>query len=195
MEIINRVKNMLVAPKNEWVTVLAEQSGWNKLFLHYLLPMALIPAIGNFIGYGLMSRSVLGIRIGGNLEWGMRQAAVSLISMLGGVFLTALVINLLAEKFGAKKSFDNAFALVAYAYTPMCVAGVLLTMPSLYPLAMLAGLYGLYILYVGLQPMMQTPSEKVTPYFIVGLVCVIVVSMVLTSVLGACLAINTIGYF
>ena len=34
--------------------------------------------------------------------------------MVAGIFLTAAIINLLADSFGAKKNYDSAFALVAY---------------------------------------------------------------------------------
>lgn len=191
MKIIDRVKNILLTPKKEWVAIESESYPWVKLLTLYLIPLALIPAIGSFIGYGLIGHSVLGFHIGGTLSWGIRQAAISFCSSVGGVLITAFILNLLAEQFGAKKNFDRAFALVAYSYTPVYVAGILYILPSLSVIAMLAGLYGLYILYTGLQPVMKTPPEKVTVYFIVGLVCVIVVSVVLAALLGAIL---TAGY-
>lgn len=185
MNIIKRAKNIVLTPKNEWSEILEEEYSWSKLLTSYLLPLALIPAIGSFIGYGIIGQSVLGIQVGGDIGWGIRQALISLIATFGGVCLTALVINLLAEQFSSVKNFDKAFALVAYSYTPMCLAGIFYVFPALSVLALIAGLYGLYILYTGLQPMMQSPTEKTSVYFIVSLVCVIVVSAILSAVLGA----------
>ncbi len=187
MDIVKRVKNILLTPKEEWGTIEAEQYPNAKILTSYLLLLALIPAIGNFIGYGLVGHSVLGVHIGGSIGAGIRQAVVSYISMVGGVYLTALIINLLADSFGSTKNFDKAFALVAYSYTPMFVAGILYILPSLSIIAGIVGLYGLYILYTGLQPMMKTPADKITAYFIVSLVCVIVVVGVLSWVLSAIL--------
>jgi len=187
MEIVNRVKNILVAPKVEWATIEAEQDPHVKILTSYLLLLALIPAVSQFIGEGLIGRTVLGIHIGGTVSWGIRQAISSYISMIGGVYLTAFVINLLAESFGSTKNFDKAFALVAYSYTPMCLAGIFHIFPSLSILALLAGLYGLYILYTGLKPMMKTPDEKQTIYFVVSLISVIVVTAILSAVLAAIL--------
>lgn len=183
MEIINRVKNILVVPKEEWATIEAENKSHKEILTSYLLLLALIPAVCQFIRYGLAGYNVLGVHIGGTVSWGIRQALVLYISMVGGVYLTAWIVDLLAESFGSTKNFDKAFALVAYSYTPMCVAGVFYLLPSLSVLATLAGLYGLYILYTGLKPMMKTPDEKQVVYFVVSLISVIVVSAILSTVL------------
>jgi antibiotic biosynthesis monooxygenase (ABM) superfamily enzyme len=58
-------------------------------------------------------------------------------------------------------------------------------LPSLSWRASLAGLYGLYLLYTGLKPVMKTPADKQTPYFVVSLIASIVVSALLSFVLAA----------
>jgi len=117
----------------------------------------------------------------------IRQAIVQWIAMAGGIYLTAYVINFLAENFGAKKDFDRAFSLVAYSYTPMLIAGIFYLLPALSWLALLAGLYGLYILYLGMQPMMKVPEDKNAGYFVVSLIATIVVMAVILAVLTAIL--------
>jgi hypothetical protein len=186
METISRIKSILVSPKTEWQTIEAENAPHAKVFTTYVVPLAIIPAMAAFIGYGLIGYSVLGVHVS-SISWGLRQAIVQYVTMLGGTYITAFVINALAENFGTKKDFDRAFSLVAYAYTPMFVGGVFYLLPSLAWLASLAGLYGLYLLYIGLQPMMKAPADKQTSYFIVSLVVTIVVSAVLSFVLAAVL--------
>ena len=186
MDIINRVKQILISPKTEWQTIEAENTPHAKVFTNYVVPLALIPAIAAFIGYGLIGRTVLGVHIG-SIEWGVRQAIMQYVIMLGGIYLTSFVINALADNFGSRKNFDKAFSLVAYAYTPMFVGGVFYILPSLSWLAMLAGIYSLYLLYIGLQPMMKAPAEKQTSYFVVSLIVLIVIWMVLSFVLSAIL--------
>jgi hypothetical protein len=97
------------------------------------------------------------------------------------------VIDALAANYGATKDFNRAFSLVAYAYTPMFVAGVFYLLPSLAWIVSLAGFYGLYLLYIGLQPMMKAPAEKQTSYFVVSLIVTIVVAAVLSFILSAIL--------
>ncbi|GHT71605.1 YIP1 family protein [Bacteroidia bacterium] len=186
MEIVSRIKSILVSPKKEWQTIEAENEPHTKVFTSYVVPLALIPAVAAFIGYGLIGYSVLGVHVH-SVSWGIRQAIVQYVAMLGGTYFTAFVINALADNFGAKKDFDRAFSLVAYAYTPMFVAGVFYILPSLSVLASLAGLYGLYLLYIGLQPMMKAPADKQTSYFVVSLIVTVAVSAVLSIVLAAIL--------
>jgi len=187
MEIINRVKNVLFSPKTEWLTIEAENKPHAKLFTSYVVPLALIPAVAAFIGYGLIGYSVLGVHIGGTISWGLRQCVMQYVAMLGGIYLTAFIIDALAVNFDAKKDFDRAFSLVAYSYTPMFVAGIFYILPSISWLASLAGLYGLYLLYIGLQPMLKAPAEKQTTYFVVSLIVTIAVSVVVSLILSSLL--------
>jgi len=188
MDIINRVKNILITPKTEWVTIEAERLPSVQLLSTYLLLLALIPAAGQFIGQGLVGTTVLGFKVGGTISLGLKSAITSYITSVGSAYLAAWIINLLATSFGSEKNFDQAFAMVVYAYTPMYIAGVFYIIPSLGIVATLAGLYGLYILYIGLQPMMKTPTDKTVVYFIVSLVCLLVVSLILGAILGVILA-------
>jgi hypothetical protein len=186
MEIVNRIKSILVSPKKEWQTIEAENEPHMKVFTSYVVPLALIPALAAFVGYGLIGYSALGHHVS-SASWGFRQAIVQYAAMLGGTYSTAFVINALAENFGAKKDFDRAFSLVAYAYTPMLVGGVFYILTSLSWLASLAGLYGLYLLYIGLQPMMKAPADKQASYFVVSLIATIAVSAILSFALAAIL--------
>jgi hypothetical protein len=186
MNIINSVKRILVAPKTAWGVIEEENMPHVKLFVGYVLLLALIPAVAAFVGYGLVGYSVFDVRVH-SIAWGIRQAVSQFIVMSAGVYLAAFVINALAESFSAKKNINNAFALVAYAYTPMFIGGIFYVLPSLSWLSSVAGLYGLYLLYTGLQPMMKNPAEKTVGYFIVSLVVTVLIAVVLSIVLAAVL--------
>jgi hypothetical protein len=194
MKIIEKIKNILVAPKKAWVTIETENTSHVKLFTNYVLPLLLIPAIAAFIGYGFIGYSVFGVRVH-SVEWGIRQAISQVIVMGGGVYLVAFIINFLAESFGAKKDINQAFALVAYAYTPMFIGGVFYILPSLSWLASLAGIYGLYLLYTGLQPMMKSPAEKTTVYFLASLAVTVLITVILSVILAAVLLRGMYGMY
>jgi len=89
-----------------------------------------------------------------------------------GICLSALVVNALATSFTSQTDFRKAMQLVVYSFTPMLVAGILLIIPALGIISFLEGIYGLYILYLGLKPLMKTPDDKVTGYFVVSLVVI-----------------------
>ena len=181
MNIYQRAKNLLLAPAKEWQSIDEEDVNSSHV-LTYLLVLALIPAVAGFIGMGFIGLNVFGID---SVSWGFRNAISSYLGIVGGAYISAFVIDFLADKFQATSSFNVAFKVVAYSYTPMCVAGVLYLIPSLSFLVPLAGLYGLYILYTGMKPMLKVPEDKMMGYFIVCLLSMIVVSMVVGAILVA----------
>lgn len=183
MNIYQRAKNLLLAPAKEWQSIDEEDVNSSHV-LTYLLVLALIPAVAGFIGMGFIGLNVFGIH-SGSIGWGFRHAISTYLGIVGGAYISAFVIDFLADKFQATSSFNVAFKVVAYSYTPMCVAGVFYLIPSLSFLVPLAGLYGLYILYTGMKPMLKVPEDKMMGYFIVCLLSIIVVSMVVGAIFGA----------
>ncbi len=179
MTLVDRAKNIVLTPKTEWPVIATEEANISQIFTGYVIPLALIPAVGSLIGFGFVGRGY-----GASLRWGMAMALTQFISALVGVFISAFVANVLAPNFGSEKNLGKAMQMVAYSYTPAWVAGVLLVFPTLGILVTLAALYGLYLLYLGLPYMMKTPQDKAVVYLVVLCVVVIVVSIVLGAVLA-----------
>lgn len=184
MKIIERVKGIILSPKSEWEVISGENLTVVEMFGSFLFPLALIPAIASFIGYGLIGMDIPFAGHVGSFGLGIKQAAIQLISIIAGVFISAFVINALALNFNAVKNFNKAFELVCYSYSPMMVFGLLLILPSLGIIVLIASVYGLYLLYIGLKPMMGVSEEKVTGYFVVSLIVIVVVSIVLSAILS-----------
>ncbi len=180
MDIINRVIKIITTPKKEWEVIDQENTSIQELVIKFVLIMALIPALATFIGYSLIGYNVpfLG-HIQTPISYGIRQAIVSYLGSVGGVFLTAFVINALASTFQAQPDMRRAMQLTVYSWIPSWIAGVFNIAPSLSILAFIAGLYSLYILYIGLPPMMKVPKEKNTAYFIVSLLVMLLSSFLL----------------
>lgn len=186
MNIVERVKNILLNPKKEWEVIDKETTEVPQLITGYLLLLALIPAIASLFGYWIVGYKVpfMG-HVPGSFALGFRYAVMAFVTPVISVFITAFVINALAESFGSVKDFRRAMQLVVYSYTATLLAGIFNLIPSLGIIAFLAGLYSLYLLYTGLQPIMKTPGEKVTSYFIVSLLVMIVAGMVIGALLSA----------
>ena len=180
MGIIDRAKNIILTPKTEWPVIAGEEPNVSQVMTAYVLPLALIPAIASIIGYGIVGLVVTSFR------WGIAMGLVQFITALVGVYVTAFVIDFLAPNFGSQKNIGRAVQLVAYAFTPVWVAGIFYVIPALGILVLLAGLYGLYLIYLGLPALMKTPQDKTVPYLVVSIIVVIlaywVISMILTVV-------------
>lgn len=190
MDIVSRVKGIILKPKEEWETIKSETAAVPQLFTGYAAILAAIPAAASFIGLGLIGQRVpfVGwVRIG--LGTSLMRAVVSYVFALVGVYVVGYVINLLAPSFASKQNLVNAMKLAVYSMTPMWVAGVLNIIPALGILVFLAGLYGIYILYLGFNAgLMETPKDKVVGYMLVSCVVTFVVLFVLGIILGAIFA-------
>ncbi len=177
MNIVERAKNILIKPKDEWLIIDQETTSVSELVTTYLIPLSLIPAIASLIGFGIVSPYA-------SITWGVKYAIMYFILMIAGAYVSAFIIDALAPNFGANKDFRKAMQLVTYSYTPSMVAGILFIVPALSTLASLAGLYGLYLLYLGIKPMTKSPEDKAMTYFIISLIVIILVWGVFYSILS-----------
>ncbi|MCJ7644994.1 MAG: YIP1 family protein [Candidatus Aminicenantes bacterium] len=187
MDLIARVQAIVLKPKEEWAKIKAETTTVQQLFTSCAVILAAIPAVAQFIGYGLIGRRypfVGMVRMG--LGTSLVRAIFSYVFSLVTVYVFALIINALAPTFSSAPNQLNAMKLAVYSMIPAWVAGVLYIVPFLEWLVILASLYGLYVLYLGFAaPMMDTPKEKVVGYLVVSIVVVIVLSAVVAMILGA----------
>lgn len=183
MNLIDRAKNIIIAPNKEWDVIAAETPDTGKIITGYVLPLAGAAAAAAFIGYGLIGVSAGFIRIKG-MDWGIYQAVTVLVSAILGVFISAAVIDALAPSFGSEKNMGRSIQLVSYAYTPAWIGGLLAILPAIALIGSLFGLYGLYLLYLGLPKVKKTPLDKQVGYFVVSLLVIIVVYFVIGMILS-----------
>ncbi len=185
MGLIDRVKNILIAPKTEWEVIAGETTGTGALITGYVLPLAIVAAVAGFIG-----STVVGTSLGfmGTFRmpfaWGLVMALYQVVMAVVGVFLIGFIIDTLAPNFGAQKNFAQAIKVAAYSYTPAWVVGILMILPMLAILGILGALYGLYLLYLGLPRLMKNPEEKSVVYTVVVVICAIVVGIIISVVGG-----------
>lgn len=182
MDIVARVRSIILNPKEEWVRIKAEPATVRDLFRSYIMILAAVPAVGQLLGNILVGRRLPMI---GRYRWplgsALANAILTYVLALAAVYLFALIINELAPSFASTKNMTSALKLAAYSMTPVWVAGVLYIVPGLSSLVLLASLYGLYLLYLGFAtPMMETPKDKVPAYLGISFV----VAVVLFGVLG-----------
>src|SRR6185436_10628529 len=158
MNIIERVKNILVTPQKEWQVINGEPGNPAGITTTYLLPLTLIGVVAAFIGFGLVGVGVGFFKIAG-VGWGIKMALGYAIRTILGVFIHAFIIDALATNFASEKNFNKSFQVAAYSATAGLVGGIFPLIPALSFLAALAGLYGLYLLYVGLPILKKTPAD------------------------------------
>lgn len=194
MDLKTRATNMITKPAAEWPVVAAESHTVNDLMTGYAAPLAAIPAICGFIGQTMVGVPVplMGtIRVG--IVRGLTGAIVSWVMGLVAIYICAIIIEKLAPKFQSSGDTVQALKMVVFASTPVWIAGVLQIFPPLALLSILAGLYAVYVFYLGLPPVMHTPSSQVIPYMAVAAIVMIVLSVVLGMITAAVVGVGAYG--
>jgi hypothetical protein len=175
MNVVERVKGIILKPAEEWRVIEGESGNVQYLFVNYVAILALIPLVCGVIGTSLVGVSLPG---GGTLRVGFGVSLVTMIVLylltFVIVYVLALIIDGLSSRFGGQPHFENALKLSVYSYTPFWLAGIFALHPSLSFLGIL-GLYGFYLLYVGVPVLMKVPRERALIYCIAVVACGIVI--------------------
>jgi Yip1 domain len=187
-----RAWRMVISPQKEWAAVAAETPRAWALVAGYVTPLCALAA-GAF-GLGAVSfgaRRSLGL-VGVVARLSPLDAAVETLvrfgAGIGAVLGAALIVNVLAPVYGARRDLGRALQLSAYAATPAFVAGIFLIHPALAPLAGLGAL-ALAHFYLGLSPLMGAPAHKRLGYAlsvaVIGLIAAAIAAIALITLRAA----------
>ncbi len=194
MNLVDRVKKILISPNKEWPVIAAESQTVASLYTQYVMILAAIPAVASFIGFSVIGYSGFGATYRIPMAAGVANMILSYALTLGSVYLIALVIDGLAPKFGGDKNFIQALKVAAFFPTAAWVAGIFSILPALAILAVLGSLYSLYLLYTGLAPLMKVPEDKSIAYTAVVVLVAIVLMVVISAVAALAMPARTRGF-
>ena len=189
MNLVDRVKKILVSPAKEWPVIAGESHTVAGLYTQYVMILAAIPAVAAFIGFSLIGAGIFRVSIGAGIA---HMVAAYLLS-LGAVYVLALIIDALAPNFGGEKNFMQALKVSAFSMTASWLAGIFYILPALSILGLL-GLYSLYLLYLGLPMLMKVPEDKAVPYLAVVIIAAIVLFVVAGTIAGLAIPSPARGY-
>lgn len=186
MDLVSRVQQIILKPKEEWIKIKEEEISIQQLFISYAAILAAIPAVAQFLGLAIIGGSKIPY-IGRSIflrtfSFCIFYYIVSLVI----VYLLGFIINALAPTFSSKQNQINAMKIAVYSMTPAWVAGVLYIIPFLGILVFLASIYSIYLLYLGFAaPLMDTPKDKVINYFVVSVIVSILIIAIMRTILWA----------
>jgi hypothetical protein len=164
MNLVDRIKGMLVEPRSEWVTVAAEPATAQSLYTGWIMILAAVGPIALLLAMH-------------SIQFAVAQYVLSLIT----TFVLAVIVDALAPTFGGTKDFVASLKLVAYGYTAAWLADVypLLGRPG-YLLMLIATIYAFYTFVLGAPVLGKSSQEKAIPFTLVVVLCAIVLAF-LTS--------------
>jgi hypothetical protein len=154
MDLVSRVKGLLLEPQAEWRRIADEAHTTSGLLKNYVAVLAAIPAICGLIGSTLIGASLLS---------SLLFAVLSYLLTFVAVLAEAMLIEALAPVFKSGKNFANAVKLAAFFPTAYWLAAVFFAVPVLSVLVLL-GAYSFYLLWVGLPILMRVPEEQAAAY-------------------------------
>jgi hypothetical protein len=180
-QLISRVQNIMLSPRQEWMAINAEQKSVTDIFVQYTLILSVIAALSGFVKSTIIGYSFFGVSTHLSFMGGLFSGFYSFMAGLLCVFVIAFVINFLAPHFGGQKNFLKAYQVATYSMTAAWIAQTLCIIPILGLVFMLGGLYSLYLLYLGISALMKAPENKNLPYTItVVLITTVFVTVLLT---------------
>ena len=179
MNLIERVKNILLTPKTEWDVINGETATPQSLLISFVLPMAVVAAVGSLLK-GLLFGGLLG------MKFFIFTAAIAFVASVIGYYITVIIVDMLAPSFSSEKDMGKSAQLVAYSGTPSYVGGLLSFIPVIgWLIAIAAWAYGVYLMYLGIGPLKKTPEDKKVVYMIVAFVIMIALYFIIVAILTA----------
>lgn len=182
MNLVERVKKLLLSPTQEWQVIKSETHTVSGLYTRYVMILSAIPAVASFIGFSVVGYSGLGMTYRVPIPAGVANMVLSYLLGLGAVYVMALVIDGLAINFGGEKDFVQALKVSAFFPTAYWVTGVFYMIPALAILAIVGAIYSLWLLYTGLAPLMSVHEEKAAGYTAVVVIVAIVLMVVIATI-------------
>ena len=192
MNLVERVKNIILRPNQEWNVIDTEIINTSNLYKSYVIPLTAIGPIATLIGTTLVGISLPGIgtyRV--PLGSAIGQTIVSYILSLIGVYILALIIDFLAPSFSGQKNINQALKTAVYSSTASWLGGIFDLIPILGFISIIASLYSLYLLYLGLPVLMKSPKEKALTYTVMIVIAAIIIFVVIGLISSVFVSIPT----
>ena len=190
MSIVDRAKNIIMKPADEWNVIAGEPATVGGLFTGYAMIMAAIPLVAGILFTGVLGLSAASFGGMGGAGMAMGVTAVAGMAVIGYVlslvtlYLMSMIVNAVSPSFNGKSDMVQSTKLMTYASTPTWVVGLVSWIPILGGLISLAAIaYVVYLMYLGLKPVLGVPQEKVAGFTVVIVLIYIVLSLVVSGII------------
>lgn len=190
MSIVDRAKNIILRPTEEWKIIAGEPATIGGLFGNYAVILALIPVICAILFNGVLGISAAGMTgLGdGGMSMGLTaiagMALVSFILSLITLYLMGTIVNIVSPSFNGTSDKLQAMKLMTYASTPTWLVALVSWIPFLGALLTLAAIaYVVYLIYLGLNPVLGVPQEKVAGFTVVIVLIYVVLALIISGII------------
>jgi hypothetical protein len=176
MDLVQRVKGILLTPEAEWLAIEHEPGTPGFLFPNYVVYLAAIPPIAGFIGGSIIGVATPAGTARVPLFLGLLGAVVAYVLSFVVIYAVAIIIDQLAPRFGGVKDFPNALKVTVYSFTPYWIAGILQLVVGLRFVAVVVALFGIYLAWLGLPRLMRPKPDRAVTYVAISVACAIAIT-------------------
>jgi hypothetical protein len=157
--LLNRIFNILIHPKDEWLAIKDEPPTHRNVF-KYAAILAAIPPVAAIAGRMFFDRNIpdsaLSFSFSGLVLTNMIWYGMYVVNVVVTGMIIAAVLTLADSRWNGL----TGFAIAAYAFTPLSLAGCFAVAPylgwTIYP----AILYGIFLIYLGITVLAAIPKQK-----------------------------------
>ena len=183
--LIERAKLTILSPKECWQKISNENTSPKELVRSVVAPLLVLGVVLSVIGL-----QVFGIYMGPLGTWRppffphlFSQIGFAIISVVM-LYVSAFIVQKLAELFHGTATPERAFSLVTHAVLPMMVGNLLAVYPILGILGLVFTVISLITLYHGI-PVMTTVAPNKTLGFIAAYICIMILASLVIYGLAA----------
>lgn len=193
MSIVQRAKNIILNPSDEWNVIASEPTTIGGLYTGYATPLALIPLVSTILFTGILGISAADMMgLGNGMPMDLMaisgMAAFSFILSLVTLFVMGTVVKLVSPSFNGTSDKVQAMKLMTYASTPSWVVALISWIPFLGALLSFAAIaYVVYLIYLGIHPVLGVPKEKVAGFTVVIILIYVVLVLIISGIVAGLL--------
>lgn len=178
----NRAKNLILNPQLEWVRIDAETVSQKEIVKSYVVPFVILIAICSITGSSLLTVKTYSFSII------LTKVVVSGFLFIGGVYLSALIINELTTSFSIPRNTIATFKLVAYSFTSFFIASCLVSLLPDLPVLIILGFHSVYLFWLGATSVLKVSEASKTGFVIVSFLIIIGIYAILSLIVGVIVA-------
>jgi hypothetical protein len=173
---LNTVWDVLLTPRDFWLSQRNSEEGWMQLFFRYYLPLTVLSAISVFIGEWFGSAHFY-------IGPALLKTLHKILFFTPLFFICIFLLNRLITFFKGEKNSAAVQKLFVYSMTPYFLISIVTGIfPWLYVMNV-SGLYGFYIFWTGAKVLLKFPEKRFLDFVLVSILICLLVFVIISILL------------
>ena len=167
--LLNKTITLLSSPAKGWLDIEAEEDK-GKVMSEFVYPMIGLCGLSVFAGTFIGNTAGVGA-----FQIAMTRCCATFVSLFGGFFLAAYLMNLVGKKFfGREDELDLNRKFVGYAMVVVFVLEVITGLFFISILRTILQFYTVFVVYEGARSLMKVAERDLTRYSLIASVVILV---------------------